>query len=69
MRVRVVSLSCRNLFDAQPAEYREAVLPPEAPMLAVETGVSLAWRPYVGPEIAMMGVNPFSASASGVTVM
>jgi transketolase len=66
---RVVSLPSWNLFDAQPAEYREMVLPPDVPMLAIEAGVSLGWRSYVGPGIAVVGVNRFGASALGEIVM
>ena len=69
IRARVVSLPCWNLFDAQPAEYREAVLPPEVPMLAIEAGVSLGWRPYVGSGIEVIGVDRFGASAPGEIVM
>ncbi len=69
IRARVVSLPCWNLFDAQPIEYREAVLPPDVPMLAIEAGVSLGWRPYVGPGIAVIGVDRFGASAPGSVVM
>ena len=69
VRTRVVSLPSWNLFDAQPAEYREAVLPPELPMLAIEAGVSLGWRPYVGPGIEVIGMNHFGASAPGSVVM
>ena len=69
VRARVVSLPCWNLFDAQPVEYREAVLPPEVPMLAIEAGVSLGWRPYVGPGIVVVGVDRFGASAPGEIVM
>ena len=38
-------------------------------MLAVEAGVSLGWRPYVGPGIAVIGVDRFGASAPGEIVM
>jgi len=69
IRARVVSLPCWNLFDAQPVEYKEAVLPPDVPMLAIEAGVSLGWRPYVGAGIAVIGVDRFGASAPGETVM
>jgi len=44
-------------------------LPPEVPMLAIEAGVSLGWRPYVGPGIAVIGVDRFGASAPGEIVM
>jgi transketolase len=69
VRARVVSLPCWNLFDQQPVEYKEAVLPPEVPMLAIEAGVSLGWRSYVGPSIAVIGVDRFGASAPGEVVM
>ena len=69
VRASVVSLPCWNLFNAQPVEYREAVLPPEAPMLAIEAGTPLGWRPYVGPGIAVIGVDRFGASAPGNVVM
>ncbi len=69
VKARVVSLPCWNLFDAQPVEYREAVLPPEIPMLAIEAGVSLGWRPYVGRGIEAIGVDRFGASAPGSVVM
>jgi transketolase len=57
------------LFDAQPIEYRNAVLPPDVPMLAIEAGISLGWRPYVGQGIAVIGVDRFGASAPGEIVM
>lgn len=69
IRARVVSLPCWNLFDAQPLEYREAILPPEVPMLAIEAGTPLGWRPYVGPGIEVIGVDRFGASAPGNVVM
>jgi transketolase len=69
IRARVASLPSWNLFVAQPIEYREAVFPLEVPMLAIEAGVSLGWRPYIGPGIAMIGVDRFGASAPGKIVM
>ncbi len=69
IRARVVSLPSWNLFVAQPIEYREAVFPLDVPMLAIEAGVSLGWRPYVGPGIATIGVDRFGASAPGEIVM
>jgi transketolase len=69
VRTRVVSLPSWNLFIAQAIEYREAVFPLEVPMLAIEAGVSLGWRPYIGPGIGMIGVDRFGASAPGEIVM
>jgi transketolase len=69
VRACVVSLPCWNLFDAQPIEYQEAVLPPEVPIVAIEAGTPLGWRPYVGPGIPVIGVDRFGASAPGKIVM
>lgn len=69
VKARVVSLPCWELFQAQPEQYREEVLPSGVPLLAIEAGVSLGWRPYIGPQIAVIGVDRFGASAPGETVM
>jgi transketolase len=69
VRARVVSLPSWNLFVTQSVKYREAVFPLEVPMLALEAGVSLGWRPYFGPGIAVIGVDRFGASAPGEIVM
>lgn len=66
---QVVSLPSWNLFQRQPAEYRQQVVPPKLPMLAIEAGVSLGWQSYVGPQIPVIGVDRFGASAPGERVM
>jgi transketolase len=61
---RVVSMPSWELFDAQPVEYREAVLPPRATRrIAVERGQALGWERYVGPEGRAIGMRGFGASA------
>jgi transketolase len=60
---RVVSMPSWELFDAQPAAYREQVLPHGIPRLAVEAGVTLAWARYVGSEGKVIGLDRFGASA------
>jgi transketolase len=69
VRTRVVSLPCWNLFSTQPEEYREEVLPSDVPMLAIEAGTPLGWRPYVGPSIPVIGVEKFGASAPSKVLM
>jgi len=69
VRARVVSLPCWNIFATQPNEYREAVILPEVPILAIEAGTPLGWQPYVGPAISVIGVDHFGASAPGNVVM
>jgi transketolase len=69
-RVRVVSMPCMELFEAQPADYREQVLPPSVgPRLAVEPGVSLSWWRWVGDRGGVLGVDRFGASAPGSKVL
>ncbi len=64
--VRVVSLPSWALFDAQPQDYRDAVLPPSVgARLAVEAGVPQGWHRYVGDRGAVLGVERFGASAPG----
>jgi transketolase len=61
---RVVSMICWELFDQQPQGYRDAVLPPSVVhRLAIEAGVSLGWRRYVGDAGGVVSVERFGASA------
>ncbi|MDX9746158.1 MAG: transketolase [Syntrophales bacterium] len=63
-RVRVVSLPCWEIFDAQPAAYREKVLPEHIKLrVAVEAGIRLGWEHYVGTEGKIIGLDSFGASA------
>lgn len=63
-RVRVVSLPSWELFDAQPLEYRESVLPSSVRVrVAVEAGITKGWEHYVGLDGAVIGMNGFGASA------
>ena len=61
--VRVVSMPCTQVFDTQPAAWREAVLPKGLPRVAVEAGVTEGWYRYVGHDGAVVGLNRFGASA------
>ena len=62
--VRVVSMPSWELFDRQPADYRESVLPSVVrARVAVEAGVKLGWERYVGLDGAVVGMEGFGASA------
>jgi transketolase len=62
--VRVVSMPSWELFDAQPVEYRESVLPSQiTARLAVEAGVSMGWHKYVGSQGDIVSLERFGASA------
>ena len=68
--VRVVSMPCWELFERQPREYRDEVLPPEArTRLAVEAGVSLGWRQWIGDAGESVSIDRFGASAPGTAVL
>ncbi len=63
-RVRCVSMPSWELFEAQPQDYRDEVLPPNVTArLAVELGVAQGWQRYVGDRGGMLGVERFGASA------
>jgi transketolase len=62
--VRVVSMPCWELFEAQPQAYRDEVLPPSVEArLSVEAGISLGWERWVGLRGASVAVDRFGASA------
>jgi transketolase len=70
LAVRVVSLPCWRLFDAQAQSYRDAVLPPAVgARLAIEAGVTQGWHRYVGDRGDVLGVVCFGASAPGAELM
>jgi transketolase len=67
---RVVSMPSWELFERQPREYREEVLPPSVPArLAVEAGVSLGWKRYVGEGGDSVSLDRYGASAPGEIVL
>jgi transketolase len=65
-RVRLVSMPCCEAFDAQPAPYRESVLPASVTRrLAIEAGATQSWWRYVGSSGRVMGIDQFGASGKG----
>ena len=61
---RVVSLPCWELFEKQPASYREDVLPKSIKnRIAIEAGVKQGWERYLGEQGKFVGMNSFGASA------
>jgi len=64
VKVRIVSMPSTNIFDEQPKEYKESVLPKNIlKRVAVEAGVTLGWYKYVGLEGRVIGLDRFGASA------
>ncbi|MBM2885897.1 transketolase [Chromobacterium phragmitis] len=61
--VRVVSMPCTNVFDAQDKAWQQSVLPAGLPRVAIEAGHGDFWRKYVGLEGEVVGIDHFGESA------
>ena len=61
---RVVSMPCWELFEDQPRELRDAVLPPSVEArVSVEAGITFGWERWVGPRGVSLGIDRYGASA------
>jgi transketolase len=64
VNARVVSLPCWSQFEAQPADWRNEVLPPEVTArVAVEAAATFGWERWVGASGRVVGMTGFGASA------
>jgi transketolase len=64
VRARVVSMPCREWFDAQENSYRETVIPPIVKArVSVEAGIAQGWREVVGDHGRMVSLEHYGASA------
>ena len=69
LKVRLVSMPCTTVFDAQDAAYRESVLPAKVrARVAVEAGVTALWQRYVGPAGRVLGLDRYGESAPAADV-
>jgi len=69
VHARVVSMPSTSLFAAQSDDYRERILPTGVPILVIEAGSPVGWQSFVGPRIAVIGIDTFGSSAPGPVVM
>ena len=61
---RVVSMPCREWFEAQEASYRQEVLPPNVrARVSIEAATPFGWRDFVGDDGECLGLDHFGASA------
>ncbi|WP_109508574.1 transketolase [Nocardioides speluncae] len=66
---RVVSMPCREWFDAQDEAYRDSVIPPIVKArVSVEAGVAQGWREVVGDHGHIVSLDHFGASADFATI-
>jgi transketolase len=69
INVRMVSVPSWELFKAQDASYREAVLPPHvSARVAVEAGIGMGWERFVGDCGAIISLEHYGASAPAGTL-
>jgi transketolase len=70
VKVRVISMPSWELFEAQPQEYKDYVLPKKIKArLTIEAGTTHGWQRYAGDSGACIGIDRFGASAPGNVVM
>jgi transketolase len=64
INARVVSMPSWEIFDEQPEEYRDRVLPPEIEArVSIEAASTFGWAKYTGPKGAILGMRSFGLSA------
>ncbi len=63
VRARVVSMPSHELFAAQEQRYRDEVLLPGVPRVAIEAAHPMSWYKWVGDTGAIVGIETFGASA------
>ena len=69
VKSRIVSMPSWELFDAQPPDYRDKILPPQIrARISIEAGTPLGWERYIGLDGVAIGIPRFGASAPGNTV-
>jgi transketolase len=61
----VVSMPCWELFQAQTPHYRDEVLGPDTPRVAIEAGLRQGWDAWLRPDDGFIGMAGFGASAPG----
>lgn len=70
VKARVVSMPSWEIFEKQPAEYRETIIPPSIKKrISVEAGTTFAWCRYTGEKGIRIGINRFGESAPGDVMM
>ena len=69
VRTRVVSMPSFRLFDEQPQDYKDSVLPPACTArMSIEAGATFGWSQYVGDRGYSLGIDHFGASAPAADI-
>ena len=68
--IRVVSMPSWELFEEQPENYRNSVLPPDVEKrISVEAGITLGWERWIGAKGKAIGIDRFGESAPAEMLM
>jgi transketolase len=62
-RPMAVSMPCMEYFAKQPERYRDSVLPPGVPRIAIEAAAPQSWYRWVGERGVILGIERFGESA------
>ncbi len=62
---RVVSMPCAELYKAQSATFKDALLPKNVPTAVVEAGTTIGWSNLLGRDLLAIGLDHYGASAPG----
>ena len=66
-KIRVVSMPCMEIFDQQPSEYKNSLIPKRGCLrVTIEAGITSGWEKYAGYNGLSIGLNRYGASAPGV---
>ena len=71
VKVRVVSMPCAEVFRAQDASYRDALIPASVPAVTIEAGSTLGWPQLLGSgarNVLTIGIDGFGASAPAASL-
>jgi transketolase len=69
MQVRVVSMPCWELFEAQPQAYRDQILPPDVTArMSIEAAATLGWERWTGSRGFCYGIDHFGTSAPAAAI-
>ena len=64
--VRIVSMPCLELFDRQPNDYKDLIIPRRGSLkVSMEAGITLGWEKYIGSNGISIGIDHYGASAPG----
>ncbi|MBA3645720.1 MAG: transketolase [Gemmatimonadaceae bacterium] len=68
IRARAVSMPSHEIFARQDAAYRDRVLIPGIPRIAMEAAHPMSWQRWVGDNGVILGIDRFGASAPYLTI-